>query len=100
MTQEKIEHIILEVLNEIGIYIDVSSPFLLKDDIESNTDMDLRNYIDDSLMFISFIVELEKKFGIEFPDELLMIDTLASLSGFAYLLVDMINDRKEDHNEQ
>ena len=40
---------------------------------DDNNDIDLSEYIIDSLQFISFIVEIENKFGIEIPDELLNI---------------------------
>ena len=100
MKQEIIEGIILETLNEMGIYIDTSFLSSYPDNTVPPTDINLRDYITDSIMFISFIVELEKKFEIEFPDELLLINALASLSGFAYLLAEIINNRKEDCNEK
>ena len=100
MTQETIKDIILKTLSEMGISIDVpdSSP----DKVETSPpqDIDIRDYIADSIMFISFVIELEKKLEIEFPDELLLIDTLSSLSGFTYLLAEIINKRKEDCNEK
>lgn len=90
----EIEKIIIETLVEMGIYIDKSDKLYLTNDIESS-DIDLRDYVSDSITFITLIVELEKKFNIEFPDELLEIESLSSINGFSYLLMEIINNRKE-----
>lgn len=100
MTQETIKDIILKTLNEMGISIDASVVSHDKVETSPPQDMDIRDYIADSIMFISFIIELEKKLEIEFPDELLLIDTLSSLSGFTYLLAEIINKKKEACNEK
>lgn len=100
MTQEMIENIIIETLNEMGVSIDASVISHDKEETLQSQDIDIREYIADSLMFVSFVVELEKKLGIDFPDELLLIDTLASLSGFAYLLAEIINKKGENCNEK
>lgn len=99
MSQEIIQNIILETLTEMGIYMDISQESN-EDSILLPTDIDLRDYIGDSIMFISFVVELERKLEIAFPDELLFIDTLASLSGFSYLLMEITNNRKDEFNEK
>lgn len=100
MDVKNVEKIIFETLIEMGIYVDTSidSKENENGDVTSD-DVDLRNYISDSIMFISFIIELEKKFDIEFPDELLLVDSLSSLSGFSYLLVEIINERSDEQNE-
>ncbi|MBQ3544547.1 MAG: acyl carrier protein [Lachnospiraceae bacterium] len=95
MTKEKIRIIILESLEELGIYVEelcISECFEIL-----NRDMDLRDYIVDSLTFVSFVMILEEKLGIEFPDELLLIDNLASINGFSYLLAELINYREEEN---
>lgn len=104
MEQEKVKDIIVETFNEMGVYIDVSvgvphSSLYTPEELPS-VDVDLREYVDDSIMFISLVVELEKKFEIEFPDELLLIDKMVSLSGFANLLMEIINSGKEECNEK
>ena len=100
MNHKNIEKIVLETLNEMGIYIDSSCLLPCENDALPPGDIDLHDYITDSIMFISFIVELEKRFGLEFPDELLFSDTLTSLSGFSYLLAEIINNGKEDGDEK
>lgn len=95
----EIETIIMETLVEMGIYIDTSHKSNSTNDVEP-PDIDLRDYIGDSITFITLIVELEKKFDFDFPDELLWIESLSSLSGFSYLLMETINNRKEGYHEK
>ena len=59
---------------------------------DDNNDIDLSEYIIDSLQFISFIVEIENKFGIEIPDELLNIENLKSLNGFSQLIENILGE--------
>ncbi|WP_304432763.1 phosphopantetheine-binding protein [Acutalibacter muris] len=66
---------IIECLNHLGILCDAESNFLLSD------------IIDDSLLFVSMIVEIEQEFGIEIPDEYFQPDRLISFSD----LVEMVN---------
>lgn len=99
MTQETVKDIILKTLNEMGISIDISDVSHDKPEASPPKDIDIRDYITDSIMFISFVIELEKKLEIEIPDELFFIDTLSSLSGFSYLLVEIIK-RKETNDEK
>ena len=49
-------------------------------------DTDLREWIVDSMMFISFIVELENEFSIQIPDNLLEYDTISSLDGLLNII--------------
>ena len=96
MSITEIETTIIETLDEMGVYIDASNTSITTDDV-GPTDIDLRDYIVDSIMFITLIVELEKKFNIDFPDELLWIESLSSLSGFSYLLMETINNNREEN---
>ncbi|MBS5733276.1 MAG: acyl carrier protein [Clostridiales bacterium] len=68
---------IIPILSNIGILID--------DQMET-FDVDLTEYILDSIQFVSFIVELERELNIEFPDELLLYDNIRSLNGFISLI--------------
>jgi acyl carrier protein len=68
---------VLEILEENGLYVDPKS---------AGEDMDLREYILDSLQFMSFIVEVENKLNLEIPDEILVYDNLASLNGLSSIL--------------
>ena len=100
MNIKSIKKIIIETFIEMGIYINAS---IDSNEVENSNimsgDIDLRSYISDSIMFISFIIELEKKLQIEFPDELLLVDSFSSLNGFSYLLMEMLNERGYEHNE-
>jgi acyl carrier protein len=73
---------IIDTFEANGIYFDQKN-------VEA--DVDLREYITDSLQFMNFIVELEKKFNLEFPDEVLVYDNLVSLNGFI-AIVESIQD--------
>lgn len=68
---------IIPILSNIGILIDEQM---------ETFDVDLTEYILDSIQFISFIVELERELNIEFPDELLLYDNIRSLNGFKSLI--------------
>ena len=77
---DKIKNDVLEVLNELGIETE---------DIGEN-DVDLTEFIVESIMFISFIVELEDKLGIEIPEELLDINSIKSLNTFSTILEELL----------
>ena len=47
----------------------------------------------DSIAFISFILDVEEKFEIIFPDELLSINILQSLNGLVSLLCELSNEK-------
>ena len=76
----KIKNDVIEVLNELGIETE---------DIGEN-DVDLTEFIVESIMFISFIVELEDKLGIEIPEELLDINSIKSLNTFSTILEELL----------
>ena len=65
---------ILDIFVLSGIVIDAE---LLKDDF------DVREYILDSISFISAVVEIENTLKIELPDEILQYDNLASFYAFS-----------------
>ncbi len=66
---------IIEELENLGIIID-----------DSECDVDLLSMELDSITFISFIVALEDRFDIIFPDEYLTMDVMNSLNGFSDLI--------------
>lgn len=74
------EKVILE-LQKLGIFLD------------SIEDVNLNDYIDDSLQFISFIVQVEQAFDIVFPDEELLLNSLYSLDGFCELIKEIREKR-------
>lgn len=59
-------------------------------------DTDLREWIVDSMMFISFIVELENEFSIQIPDNLLEYDTIASVDGLLNIIESLKDNTVED----
>jgi acyl carrier protein len=71
---------------------------IVLDSKASAEEVDLREYISDSLEFISFIVELENELGIEIPTEMLLFDNLASISSFSYMLKNLIDDGSPHEN--
>lgn len=74
------EKVILE-LQKLGIFLD------------SIEDVNLNDYIVDSLQFISFIVQVEQAFDIVFPDEELLLNSLYSLDGFCELIKEIREKR-------
>lgn len=65
-----IRQTVLESLNKAGVD-------LTKVEVE---DIDLREYLEDSFLFISFVVELEEALNIELPAEMLVYDEFSSLN--------------------
>jgi len=60
--------------------------------IENCDDIDLREYVSDSLGFINLIICIEEEFCIELPDEALQYNKLSSINGFSNYLETIIND--------
>lgn len=60
-------------------------------DFETNPveDIDLQSYIVDSVMFISFIVELEEQLGFQIPDDFLVMESLTSLESYSEILEEL-----------
>ncbi len=73
---------IIEELENLGIIID-----------DSESDVDLLSIEIDSITFISFIVALEDRFDIIFPDEYLTMDVMRSLNGFSDLICALLPDK-------
>lgn len=87
----EIKNTIFDILDKSGIYIDST---------EINQDLDLREYLLDSLQYVCFIVELEERLSVELDDEVLIFDNLSSINGFINLIMNMIQDRshQSDNN--
>lgn len=73
---------IIDVLDMMGIVIGE----------EEFEDLDLREYVIDSLQFITFILELEHYFSIEIPADILVYDNISSFNGFSELLVELVEE--------
>lgn len=88
---ENVKKCILDFFEENGIYID--------QDAMAN-DIDLREYLIDSMQYIYFVVELERMLDIELPDEILLYDNLSSLNGFSNRIASILDTaRKGESNE-
>jgi len=72
---KNIRDIVYEVIDEMGIYIDITEE-----------DFDLSEYIVDSLQFLTFVINLEERLGIEIPDDLLLYDKMYSFNGYCRML--------------
>lgn len=79
MTLEKVKAVIYETLLESGIMIN-----------STDEDLDLRDFFQDSLQFISFAVNLEQKLNIELSDELLLFDSIASFNNYSQRIYDLL----------
>lgn len=66
--------IIMDVLKEQFGYLFIG---------ENQEDFMLSDYLNDSIMFIQFIVSLEETLGLELPDDFLNPELLDSINGFA-----------------
>ncbi|MCL2717617.1 MAG: acyl carrier protein [Lachnospiraceae bacterium] len=86
MEKARIGTAILKSLDEIGVFID---------DIEKEDDFDLREYLLDSIQFISFIIELEMELDVEIPSELLLFDNLSSFFSFGEMILGLTKETEE-----
>lgn len=93
MEELAIKNILIEVFENNGIYIDPTE----------EDDINISNYILDSIQFISTIVAIEEKFDIEIPDDLLIIETFNSFNHLIDIISeisasDTINDELTENN--
>ncbi|MGM0124416.1 hypothetical protein IGI37_001793 [Enterococcus sp. AZ194] len=72
---------IIQALGNVGITIRNES-----------SDVDIREYINDSLQYMLALVELEDQFGIEFSEDFYTLDLFASLNN---LIIVVSNFQKE-----
>ena len=89
MNERKMEMDIIEVRNtllsifeELGVII------------EEEEDFDIQEYIVDSLVYMSFIVNMEQRFGIDIPDEFLLLSKMNSFNAYCESLLALINEDK------
>ena len=83
MTEEMIKKNIFDILEESGIYIDES---------EKQEDLDLIEFLIDSIQYVYLIVELENHLGIELPDEVILYDNFLSINGFANMVAEFFEN--------
>ena len=82
MNEIKVRSVVIEELGNLGIIVD-----------ESEDDTDLLSLEIDSITFITFIVALEERFGIQFPDEHLTMEVIGSLNGFSSLICNLLQNK-------
>lgn len=81
---KEIREKIIECLENLGFVLDKMS---------EEKDVDLSEYILDSIDFVQFLVELEETFAIDIPDSMLGIDVLKSLNGLANMILELKKTR-------
>jgi acyl carrier protein len=82
MSRDDIKSGIITCFQSIGI--------MVADDNLSD-DLEIQEYIEDSIMFITMIIELESYFNIEIPDEFLLPETISSLGALTDLVTKLLN---------
>lgn len=82
MNEAEIKKVVIDELENLGVIID-----------DSENDVDLLSMDIDSITFISFIVALEERFKIQFPDEYLTMEVMNSLNGFSNLLCTFLSSK-------
>lgn len=50
----------------------------------------------DSITFISFIIDIESSFKIVIPDEFLSLMIIQSLNGFVSMLIELLNEKRDN----
>ena len=78
--------IIVESLEKIGICIDVDFEALETEDYDIN----LQEYVTDSITFITFVLSLKDNLGIELPDDMLFYERISSIKALAQNLKGLI----------
>lgn len=59
--------------------------------VEAEDNFELQEYIEDSVSFISFIVELESAFGIEITDEYLLPENLRTFDDIVCMIEQFVH---------
>ena len=75
---DEIKEKIIQTMENVGIYV--------AEDIEAAS---LTKYFDDSLQFMSFIVQLEETFEIEFTNEVLVFEKFDSIDGIHEIVLQL-----------
>ena len=88
MDRETIVKIMTDVILDLGIYVD-------KDEFNKK-DVDMREYIEDSMTFISFFIGMEDALEIELPDTLLSFESLISSDSLSNSILEYYNETKND----
>ncbi len=82
MDKQVIKMKLFECFEDAGIFIDEDCP----------EGIQLNNFIEDSIQFITLIVEIESAFDIEVPDEFLVIANFNTVDSVCDMLTELINN--------
>lgn len=81
----KVNLAIEKAINDIGIIFNFQQA--------DTNDIDLTEFIEDSVHFVQFIVALEDNLDIEIPNELLNFQLLTSWNGFSSMVEEIYNNK-------
>lgn len=73
MLEEQVVVALLEIFSDIGVL------GINEENYDEVLENDIRDYIVDSIQFVSFIISVEKKFKISLPESFLFADFSISL---------------------
>ena len=65
-------------------------------DIDEVCDISIEEILEDSLIFVSFIVELEQIFSIEIPDEFLLPEKISSFESVKNMILEIARTENEN----
>lgn len=82
MDSKVIKEKIIECMSNMGII-----------NYENDSNFKIEDYILDSIMFVSFIIELEQMFRIDIPDEYLITDRLQTFDDI-YNMIELLTGEK------
>ena len=85
MKQKKLvfEEDIRSIMQRIGLFFD-----------DVSIDDSIQTILTDSIMFITFIIELEQEFEIEIPDEYLIPERIGTLRQLDSILIELVPVKK------
>lgn len=77
--------VIIKSLADIGITIE-------EEELHKGEDINLQEYIYESILFINFILAIEEKINCELADELMNYDNIISMRAFSNMLEAYVKD--------
>lgn len=80
--------VIIKALEDVGVATD----FNIQDLNREEFDINLQEYITESILFITFIIKIEETLGIELPDDILLYESISSIKAFACNLIEAIQE--------
>jgi hypothetical protein len=83
MEHQIIKEKTIECMNNIGVFI-----------FEDDKNFKIDDYIVDSVMFVSLIMEFEHMFDIDIPDEYLMADQLQTLEDICTMIETLLSAKE------